>query len=302
MRIGYPCLNTTLNCRSNRTFRVNSYSEKRLIDTVESNLTCLAKILRFNAQNDILFFRITSDLIPFASHPICKVNWQRKFRKRFQQIGKFITNQGMRISMHPGHFTVLNSKDEAVVENSIRELRYHAQVLDLMGLDISAKVQIHIGGVYNHKENSSKRFIERFEGLDDKLKRRLVIENDDSRYHLKDCLRINAKTDIPVVFDTLHHEAHSCGETIPQAFKQFTTTWKSEDGLPMVDYSSQETGERKGKHVETINLEHFRGFMEQSKNYDFDVMLEIKDKEKSAIKAVEVASQDNRFLSASDSK
>ncbi len=75
MKIGYPCINLTLNCRSSRTFRLENYSEERLIETIENNLNCLAKILEFNYNNNILFFRITSDLIPFASHPIMKFGW-----------------------------------------------------------------------------------------------------------------------------------------------------------------------------------------------------------------------------------
>jgi UV DNA damage endonuclease len=64
----------------------------------------------------------------------------------------------------------------------------------------------------------------------------------------------------------------------------------------MIDYSSQRAKHRMGSHIETINLEEFTKFLDKSKPYDFDVMLEIKDKEKSALSAVEVASQDERFL------
>ena len=63
----------------------------------------------------------------------------------------------------------------------------------------------------------------------------------------------------------------------------------------MVDYSSQQTGELKGKHADSINLEHFKKFLAETKPFDFDIMLEIKDKEKSALKAVKAASQDDRL-------
>ncbi len=65
----------------------------------------------------------------------------------------------------------------------------------------------------------------------------------------------------------------------------------------MVDYCSQESGKMKGKHAETIDLGHFKNFLEMTKPFDFDLMLEIKDKEKSAVKAVEAASRDFRFIS-----
>ena len=296
MKIGYPCINTTIECRSSRTFRLKSYSEERLTKTVENNLRCLEKILLFNVSHHILFFRITSDLVPFASHPICKFDWQRHFKEEFKAIGGFTRSQHVRISMHPDQFTLINSLDDGVLENSVRELAYHAQVLDLMELDSTAKIQIHVGGVYGDKEKSTRRFIERFQKLDEIVKRRLVIENDDGRYSLRDCLKISAEVGIPVLFDVFHHEVNNFGETTSEAFRLFTKTWKEKDGLPMVDYSSQRKGEREGKHTETIDLERFRNFLEETKPFDFDIMLEIKDKEKSALKAIEVASQDNRWI------
>ncbi len=243
-----------------------------------------------------MFFRITSDLVPFASHSICSFNWQKHFRMQFQEIGDLIKKQDIRISMHPDQFTLINSTDNGVFENSVRELTYHAQVLDLMDLDASAKIQIHVGGVYKDKQRSITRFTERFEKLDVTVKRRLAIENDDSRYNLRDCLQIGAETEVPVLFDVFHHAVNSSGETIQEALRLVTRTWKEKDGLPMIDYSSQKAGEKMGKHSETISSEHFAEFLGKSTPYDFDIMLEIKDKEVSALRAIETASQDSRFL------
>jgi len=298
MRIGYPCINTTIGCKSGRTFRLKSYSEERLTETVRNNLYCLSKILKFNLRHNLLFFRITSDLVPFASHPICTFNWQEYFAEDFKAIGDFIKSHEMRISMHPDQFTVINSLNDRIFENSLRELAYHAQVLDLMELHTSAKIQIHVGGVYGDKEKSTKRFVERLEKLDEIIKRRLVIENDERRYNLKDCLKISAETKVPILFDVFHHGINNSSETLKEAFELFTRTWKEKDGLPMVDYSSQQTGKRRAKHAETINTEKFRKFLEDTKPFDFDTMLEIKDKEISALKAAEIASQDDRFLTA----
>jgi len=296
MRIGYPCINTTIGCKSGRTFRLKSYSEERLIETAKSNVYCLSKILKFNLRHNLLFFRITSDLVPFASHPICTFNWQEYFAEDFKVIGDFVKSHEMRISMHPDQFIVINSLDNRVFENSLRELAYHAQVLDLMELNTSAKIQIHVGGVYGDKEKSMKRFVERFEKLDEIIKRLLVIENDERRYNLKDCLKISAQTEVPILFDVFHHGINNSGETTKEAFELFTKTWKEQDGLPMVDYSSQQTGNRRAKHAERINKEKFRKFLEDTRPFDFDIILEIKDKEISALKAAEIASQDNRFL------
>ncbi|HEY0579978.1 MAG TPA: hypothetical protein VGC75_04665, partial [Candidatus Nitrosocosmicus sp.] len=83
------------------------------------NLNHLYKILKFNLENNILFFRISSDLIPFASHPVCQFDWDSYFNSEFEEIGKFVTKNKMRISMHPDQFVILNSNSEKIVQNSV---------------------------------------------------------------------------------------------------------------------------------------------------------------------------------------
>ncbi|MBS3789923.1 MAG: UV DNA damage repair endonuclease UvsE [Candidatus Thermoplasmatota archaeon] len=295
MKVGYPCINRSMECRGNKTFRLDSYSEDRLIETVQNNLNCLEEMLKFNIEHDIYFFRITSDLIPFASHEVNDHDWQSHFRNEFQKIGNFIKDNHIRISMHPDQFIVLNSKKEDVVKRSIEELRYHADVLDLFGLDSTAKIQLHVGGVYGDKDKSKRRFVKRFQRLDEKIKRRLVIENDDTSYSLKDCLDIHHHSGVPVLFDNLHHRVNSSGEGLEKALEKSNNTWSEKDGIPMVDYSSQEANKKEGKHAETIDKNDFRDFIELSRPHDFDLMLEIKDKEKSALKAVDILSKDERF-------
>jgi len=116
MRIGYPCINRTIDCTANSTFRLKSYSETRLKQSVKNNLCCLRRILQFNLEQRLFFFRISSDLVPFASHPINKFNWQKYFQEEFEEIGKFIIANRMRISMHPDQFTLINSIKEDIFE------------------------------------------------------------------------------------------------------------------------------------------------------------------------------------------
>jgi len=295
MKIGYPCINLSMDCRSSRTFRLKNYTESKLIATISGNLECLQKILNYNYEHNFYFFRITSDLIPFASHPVMKFEWQEYFKKEFREIGSFIKQHAMRITMHPGQYTVLNSINEGVFQNSIKDLEYHVEVLDLMDLDYTAKVQIHVGGVYGDREKSIQRFISRYINLNDTIKKRLMIENDDKSYNLKGCLKIHERTQIPVVFDVYHHECLNSGESISQAFEMFIKTWSAEDGLPIIHYSSEHPLKGKPSHAEHIDIEHFKNFLKKTNDYNFDVMLEIKDKEKSALKAMNVLRNDSRF-------
>jgi len=295
MKIGYPCINWTIGCKGNKTFRLKSYSEDRLIETVNNNLDCLKKILNYNIKNNFLFFRITSDLIPFASHPICTFNWQDFFKQKFLELGEIIKDNDIRISMHPDQFIVLNSNREEVVNRSIKELEYHADVLDLMNLESDAKIQLHIGGAYGDKQKSISRFNEKYKKLDFKIKKRLVIENDDKIFSLKDCLNLFDKSGIPILFDVLHHKVLGDDEKIESVLEKQRKTWKKSDGIPMIDYSSQKDGFRPGSHAESIDLKDFKNFINDSKGYDFDIMLEIKDKEKSAFKALKIINSDHRF-------
>jgi UV DNA damage endonuclease len=188
--------------------------------------------------------------------------------------------------MHPDQFVLINAKDKRIVENSKKELEYHCKLLDAMGLDSTAKVMIHVGGVYGDKEESIARFIGNFNKLPAFVKKRFVIENDERCYSLKDCLMLSKKINVPVVFDKFHHECKNNGESVKKGLLLAKKTWKRKDGLIMVHYSDQKKNARKGSHSEHIDLKQFRKFIAQTRDIDFDLMLEIKDKEKSALKAV----------------
>jgi UV DNA damage endonuclease len=296
LKIGYPCINLSIGCRNSTSFRLKSYSGEKLVHTVENNLKCLELILSFNVSRNLLFFRLTSDLVPFASHPVNDYDWQAHFRDEFKKTGKFIRDNAIRISMHPDQFIVLNSTREDVFQSSLRELDYHASVLDAMELDNTNKIQIHTGGIYGDKVLSMERFVERYNGLPQKIRDRLVLENDDKLYSFKDCMNIHKRTGIPVLLDTFHHEILNNGEDLLEIFREFSRTWKKRDGIPMLDYSLQYPGGKQGRHAESIDIDRFRGFIEKVKDFDFDIMLEIKDKEASALKASEILKKDPRFI------
>jgi UV DNA damage endonuclease len=162
MKIGYPCINNSVPRNTPCTFRLSSYSESKLVQTIKDNLIHLNRILKYNVKNDLLFFRISSDLIPFASHPICKFAWYKFFQSELEQVGDYIKKHNIRISMHPDQFVVLSSPNEKILENSINELKYHCKLLDAMGLDETAKVQIHVGGVYGNKQQTIDRFVKTY--------------------------------------------------------------------------------------------------------------------------------------------
>jgi UV DNA damage endonuclease len=299
MRIGYPCINRSIGCTASRTFRLASYNEERMSKTIAGNLSCLEKILTFNVHHGLLFFRITSDLVPFASHPVCTFPWQEEFAAEFETIGAYIRKHGFRISMHPDQFVLLNATDKKILQRSIADLKYQTQVLDLIGLDPSAKVQVHVGGMYGDKQAAIDRFLKQYDLLDSAIQERLVIENDERLYSIRDCLAIHEQCGIPVIADTFHHSLLNNGEHFLSLLPHVRKTWKGKDGIPMIDYSSQEPGRRFGAHAIHIVEEDFRQFIKETIPADFDIMLEIKDKEKSALAALDIARDDTRLVTGS---
>lgn len=291
MRLGYPCLNRSLNVRTDATFRLASYTPERFRQTVAQNLDGLRQVLAYNRDRDLLFFRISSETIPFASHPICRVDWAQEFGPALRALGQFVRQTGMRISMHPDQFVLINAVNPAIVGKSMADLLWHARLLDAMELGADAKVQIHVGGVYGDKSAALKRFVDRYRRLPDAVRRRLVIENDDRLFDLADCLALHQDTGVPILFDTFHHACLNRGEPLPEAIQQAARTWSAADGPLMVDYSSQKKGARLGAHTDSIDEEDFARFLRAAADTDLDVMLEIKDKEASALKASRLLKQ-----------
>jgi len=291
MRIGYPCINRSLASRCGGGFRLASFTPARFRATVAANLAGLAEMVAYNRQHGMLFLRISSDLVPFASHPVCTLDWAREFAAEFASIGRSIREGGLRISMHPDQFTLLNAANPEIVTRSIAELDYHARVLEALGLDLTARLQIHVGGVYGDRPAAMARFIQTWPTLPPRVRERLVIENDDRQYPLADCLTLHAATGVPVLFDFFHHALLNRGEPMPAALRQAAATWTAASGLPMCDYSSQEPGARKGAHAEHLDAADFAAVLLATRPTDFDLMLEIKDKEQSAARALAIARQ-----------
>ena len=290
MKIGYPCVNETLECSAAGTFRLASYSAERLVTTVASNLACLQQILEWNVAHGLRFFRMGSGIVPFGSHEINTFPWQQHFKSEFRALGDYIRQHELRISFHPDQFVVLNSPDPAIVQRSVAELVYQGSMLDLMELDSTAKLQIHAGGAYGDKGSALARWVDTFHTLlPEEVKVRLVVENDDRLYSLRECLSLHDETGVPILFDNFHHECLNYGEPMQEALRLAAATWHpTRDGVLMMDYSSQAPGERKGKHTDTLVPDLFQAFIAELNGLDVDMMLEIKDKEASAVKAVQL--------------
>jgi UV DNA damage endonuclease len=264
------------------------------------SLDHLEAILGYLADNDIRFYRMATGLAPYASHPtlIDFRDAPRRFAARLAEVGRTARDRGIRLSSHPGQYTVLNSEDAEVQRLAAVELEVQAELMDAMGLGPESVVILHVGGIAGGVDAGLDRFERGFALLSDAARARLVIENDDRTYALCDVLRLSERIGRPVAWDILHHHCND-PERIPdrEALERALATWP-EGVTPKVHYSTPKTAmeERKRKvgrrverslvlpqlraHADVIDPIAFEQFArETAAGLDFDVMLEAKGKD-----------------------
>lgn len=292
MSIGYACLAVAVQNSEIKSCTLKNATPERLFSLIEHNLSSLENIIDYNAANGINLFRISSDIIPFGSSVAAALPWQEVFSKKLDRIGKKISAAKIRVSMHPGQYTVLNSNDSKTVERSIQDLNYHTNFLDALGVGSEHKLILHLGGAYGNKNQAKERFVTHFGYLNDAIKRRLVLENDDSLFNIADILETSAKINIPAVFDNLHNLINPADSSIEERkwINLCSKTWKPSDGKQKIHYSQQSFGKKPGAHSESINIDCFLKFFGQLENSDIDIMLEVKDKNMSALKCLNCVS------------
>ena len=307
IKIGYVAIALVLeNVTSSSTLTYARYQKlgteaerlKKLKEVTYSNIEALEKILRYNIENDIHFYRITSNFIPLATHPEVMWDYIKYFKKDFEYLGKIIKDNNMRVDAHPDQFNVINSDKETVVENTIRTLNMQVDLFEAMNYD-EGKMVIHVGGGKGGKEVAINRFIDNLEKVPKRIKNRLILENDDKTFSAKDVLSICKATSLPMVLDVHHHDCKNEGECVGDLLEEVFDTWKNEELVPKIHFSSPREFVNDRKHADYIEAQSFFNFIELVKgkiNKDFDVMIEAKAKDLAVFKLIEDLKEINRDI------
>jgi UV DNA damage endonuclease len=264
------------------------------------SLDHLEAILGYLDDHDVRMYRMATALAPYASHPDLKRfrSQPQECAERLAEIGALARKLGVRLSTHPGQYTVLNSEDERIRRLAVDELEVQAELLDGMSLGPEAVVVLHVGGAAGGVEAALDRFARGFELLSDAARARLVVENDDRTFALGDVLALSERIGRPVVWDILHHHCHDPERIADrEALLLAAATWP-EGVPPKIHFSSPKTAveERRRKvgrrverslvlpqlrahadMVDPIAFEHF--VRETARGVDVDVMLEAKGKD-----------------------
>jgi len=299
MNLGYACINTELakpikegrkvlreRITTNRSMIHRTFKSRGVAYASQLSLqNCLdlEKILKWNEEKDIKFFRMSSEIFPWASKYKFEdlPDW-KKIKQSLIRTGAYAQSKGHRLTFHPGPFNKLTSPNENVVQNTITDLEIHGKVLDEMGLSRTPynKINIHVGAHYNNKPMAISNFCKNFERLSESVRSRLTVENDDkaSLYSTKELYEeIYKRIGIPVVHDLHHHTFCTGGLTNEEALKLATKTW----GVvkPVVHYSQSRAEEHNDKKIKANA--HSDSYWTAVNTYgqDVDVMLECKHKE-----------------------
>ena len=291
IRLGYVAISKKLGKKvtSSSTVTFSNYNKiflpekklEKLKSVSASNLKDLETIIKYNIENDIHFYRITSALIPLVTHPEVGYWGHREFLKKdFEYVGKLINDSKMRVDTHPDEFNVINSINPKVVENTKINLLRQAEWFEDFKYDLG-KMVIHIGGATNGKESALERFINNFMTFPNEIKSKIIIENDDKTYTAQETLDLCNELNLPMVLDVHHHNCNNNGENIYELIPQIFLTWKNQKIPPKLHFSSPKNGEKDRKHSDFINANDFVRFLENIKtfNTDIDIMLECKEKD-----------------------
>ncbi|MBO5182807.1 MAG: UV DNA damage repair endonuclease UvsE [Bacilli bacterium] len=291
VRLGYVAISKTLdNVTSSSTITYTNFIKnndfRKLDNIIKSNFEDLTKILNYNIKNNIHFYRLTSKLIPLATHKGVEFEYINKYKNYYEEISKLIKESNMRVDVHPDQFCVLNSTNKDVFENTIEILKYHISVLKALKIT-NPIIVLHVGSSVFGKEKSITRFINNFKRLPKEIQNAIALENDDKIYNADDVLAICKKLNIPFVLD-YHHEICNPCINIDNILSDILNTWKGIN--PKMHFSSPKNRTKKDfrSHNDFIFSDDFILFLEKIKKYntDIDIMLEAKEKDNALFKLV----------------
>lgn len=286
VRLGYVALSkalddvTTSSAITYTNYINKNYNTSKLLEITKNNLDSLYEIIKYNVKNNFHFYRLTSKLVPLATHNKVDFDYITPLLDEYKKIGKLINDNNIRVDTHPDQYAVLNSMDSKIVKNTVEILEYHYKIMDAIGIKDKIII-LHVGSSACGKKASITRFINNFNKLPDHIKKCIAVENDDKVYNIKDVLELCHKINVPMVLDYHHFICNNEKEDINDYLKEILDTWDGK--LPKMHFSSPKSKLKKEfrSHSDYINPECFIKFINilKKQDKDIDIMLEAKAKD-----------------------
>lgn len=323
VRFGFVAMSMLLeNASPSRTMTYRNFSRlperdaavRRLERIGEENLHHTLRVLRHCAAHDIRVYRLSSKLIPLATHEeLADWNPMPALADSFAEVGSFIRRQGIRASFHPDHYCVLSTPRPEVLDKSVADLEMHVRMMEALGLDEAYKCNIHVGGAYGDKLTSGERFLRQFGALADRYRHRITLENDDKTFTAEETLAIAEAAGVPMVLDIHHHAVNDGGlapeRLVGELWPRIAATWAAEReraewaGLgggaealasllaPKIHASSPKSPQDPRGHADDVELgpllDFLHGIAATGATPRVDVMLEAKRKDEALLRLMD---------------
>lgn len=286
VRLGYVALSkalddvTTSSTITYTNYINKNYNASKLLEITKGNLEALNEIIKYNIKNNFHFYRLTSKLVPLATHNKVSFDYIAPLKDEYKKISKLINDNNIRVDTHPDQYAVLNSMDSKIVKNTVEILEYHYKIMDALGIK-DKLIILHVGSSACGKKASITRFINNFNKLSDYIKKCIAVENDDKIYNIKDVLKLCHKIKVPMVLDYHHFICNNEGENLKDYLNDIIETWN--ERLVKMHFSSPKSKLKKEfrSHNDYINSDDFINFINliKTQDKDIDIMLEAKAKD-----------------------
>ncbi len=247
MRFGLCCIfrEEEIHFKSRQAGHMQKLSREEQLDrlsiSVLHNASSLMRALEYCSAHGIGCFRVNSRILPLKSHPeLCyELDALPDFQliaELFEACRAYSHAQNIRITFHPDQFTLLSSPRDHVTAQSVEELKYHAEIAEMIGADV---ITLHGGGAYGDKKSALARLVKNIDRLPDSVRTRLALENDDRVYTPAELLPVCSATGLPLVYDVHHHRCLGDELSIEDATSLAVKTWNRE---PLFHISSPKYG------------------------------------------------------------
>ena len=258
-----------------------------LTKRIKLNFKNFEKVLKYNHDNKIKFYRMTHTMFPLLTHPSININYKEVFKEDFKRLKEKINKYNIRIDTHPDEFCLLTSDKDIVTNNSIDILKFHLEIFKLLG--INGRCVLHIGSSKPTKEEALNRFKDNFNKLPKELKNLIILENDDKTYTVSDTLTLCEELNIPMVLDYHHFICnHDKNEKINKLLPRIIKTWDNTNLNPKMHFSTSINSKQKRNHSTYLNYNFFIKFLKLLKplNTDIDIMLEAKGRDEALFRLI----------------
>lgn len=206
-------------------FNKGKYSDTDILKLYKHNLTNLLSILQRVVKEGIRSFRCSSNILPLIDSVSPKFLENEELLLCLRNVGAFVIESGIRFTVHPDQFCVISSMNEDVIKNSFKILKYHAWIFDSMGLPRTPYNAINIHG---GAKGQSTTLIKSILSLEDSVRQRLTLENDERSYNTKELYEVFKETNVPICWDSHHHTFNNSGLSSEEALSLSISTWGKE--------------------------------------------------------------------------